>query len=94
MRYRDIGTRVKNRINATTDLNDLWKKLRNEGYMVWEDEDYENNAQAPHHLYHVETGDGYFVADALYTDRKQEDIEWDKEVGCRPFKQDIVRIEY
>ena len=92
----DYGIRIKNRIHATHDLNKLWKKLRKEGFEVWEDEDYVDNSQTPYHLYHVEKPDENlkFVADCLYRDKTEKELLIDKELGTTPFLQEIQWVKY
>lgn len=90
----DRGTRTKNRIYKTHDLRKLWDKLRKEGYLVYENEDYLDNEQAPYHLYHIEDKDEMFVANCLYRDKTEEEFAIDEELGLTPFLQEIERIEY
>lgn len=90
----DLGTRIKNRVHATHDLKTLWGRLRKEGFMVYEDEDYLEHEQAPYHLYHIETGDGGFVADVEYRDYSEKELQESRELGLTPFLQEIQWIEY
>ena len=92
----DLNTRIKNRIYKTHDLKTLWVKLRKEGLLVWEDEDYTDNAQAPYHLMHIEeeTTGCRFVADTLYRDRTEQELAEDRELGITPFKQEIEWVKY
>ena len=90
----DAHIKMKNRIHATHDLNTLWKRLRKEGYMVYEDEDYESESQAPYHLMHIETADGKFMADTLYRDHTAEELNEARELGLTPFLQHIEWVEY
>lgn len=90
----DYNTRIKNRIHATHDLNKLWGKLRKEGLMVYEDEDYLENEQAPYHLMHIEHGNGEFVADVEYRDYSESELQESRELGLTPFLQEIQWVEY
>lgn len=90
----DMNKRVKNRIKATHDLNDLWQKLRDENFLVYEDEDYEHGEHAPYHLICIETQDERFVADVLYRDKTEKELDAEKEFNLKPFLQEIERIEY
>lgn len=87
----DAHIKMKNRIHATHDLNTLWKRLRKEGYMVYEDEDY---PQGEYHLYHVETADGKFMADTLYRDMTEAELEETRGLGLTPYLQQIEWVEY
>ena len=92
----DLNTRIKNRIYKTHDLKTLWAKLRKEGLLVWEDEDYTDNAQAPYHKKKnkKETTGCRFVADTLYRDRTEQELEEDRELDLTPFKQEIEWVKY
>lgn len=92
----DANARIKNRIHATHDLHTLWPKLRAEGWQVWEAEDYENNEQAPWHLYYIDKGNakqGASVA-VLYRDKTEQELAEDRELGLTPFKQEIEWVSY
>lgn len=92
----DENTRIKNRIHATHDLYTLWKKLRNEGWQVWEEEDYTNNAQAPWHLYYIDKGNAKQGAsvEVLFRDKTDQELAEDRELGLVPFKQEIEWVRY
>ena len=90
----DLGTRIKNRVHTTHDLRTLWQKLRDEGFMVYEDEEYMYGEQAPDHLYHIETGDGQFVADVHFRDYTEKELQESRELGLTPFLQEVQWIEY
>ena len=89
----DINTKIKNRIHATHDLKDLWVKLRKEGYMVYEAEDYKDNEQAPYHLYYIEKGYGVPV-EVLYRDKTQAELDNDKALDLTPFLQEVEWVKY
>lgn len=89
----DINARIKNRIHATHDLNTLWQKLRDEGFSVYEAEDYTDNEQAPYHLYYIEKDYGAPV-EVLYRDKTEQELAEDKELDLTPFKQEIEWVKY
>lgn len=92
----DENTRIKNRIHATHDLNNLWQKLRGEGWNVWEAEDYTNNEQAPWHLYCIDRGNAKVGAnvEVLFKDKTEQELTEDEELGLTPFKQEIEWVRY
>ena len=92
----DINARIKNRIQATHDLGTLWQKLRNEGWQVWEAEDYAENEQAPWHLYRIDNGTAKVGAsvEVLFRDKTEQEITEDRQLGLTPFKQHIEWIRY
>lgn len=92
----DINTRIKNRINATYDLNKLWQKLRSEGWQVYEAEDYIDNEQAPYHLYYIDNGTAKSGAsvEVLYRDKTEQELEEDRKLDLTPFKQEIEWVKY
>lgn len=92
----DINARIKNRIYKTHDLNMLWQKLRDEGWQVWEAEDYANNEQAPWHLYCIDDGTAKVGAsvEVLYRDRTEQELQEDKDLEITPFKQEIEWVRY
>lgn len=92
----DANTRIKNRIHATHDLHTLWQKLRNEGWQVWEDEDYTDNEQAPWHLYYIDKGNATSGAsvEVLFRDKTEQELAEDEELGLTPFKQEIEWVRY
>lgn len=89
----DINTRIKNRIHATHDLRTLWQKLRDEGFSVYEAEDYMHNEQAPWHLYYIDKGYGASV-EVLFRDKTEQELAEDRELGLTPFKQEIEWVKY
>lgn len=89
----DINARIKNRIHATHDLNTLWRKLRSEGFSVYEAEDYTDNEQAPYHLYYIEKSYGAPV-EVLYRDKTEQELEEDRKLDLTPFKQEIEWVKY
>lgn len=89
----DINTKIKNRIYKTHDLNTLWQKLRNEGWQVWEDEDYINNEQAPYHLYCIDADYGASV-EVLYRERTEQELQEDRDLDITPFLQEIEWVRY
>ncbi len=89
----DTNTKIKNRVYKTHDLSNLWKKLRDEGFSVWEAEDYELNEQEPYHLYYIEKDYGVPV-EVLFRERTDEEIAEDKELGLTPYKQEILQVKY
>lgn len=90
----DVNTKIKNRVYRTYDLNTLWIKLRKEGFTVYEAEDYEHGEQSPYHLYHIETDSGSFIADVMYRNYTEQEMQEAKELGLTPFKQEIEWMEY
>lgn len=90
----DLGTRIKNRVHATHDLRTLWQRLRNEGFMVYEEEDYLDSVQAPYRLISIERGDGGFVARVSYRDYSEKELQESRELGLTPFLQEIQWVEY
>lgn len=92
----DENMKIKNRIHATHDLNTLWPKLRNEGWQVWEAEDYTNNTQEPWHLYYIDRGNATSGAsvEVLFRDKTERELAEDKELGVTPFKQEIEWVKY
>ena len=92
----DINTRIKNRIHATHDLRTLWQKLRDEGFSVYEAEDYMHNEQAPWHLYYIDNGNAKVGAsvEVLFRDKTKEELAEDAELGLTPFKQHIEWVKY
>lgn len=78
----DENKRIKNRIKRARDFGKLWQKLRNEGYSVYEADDYTGNEQAPYHLYYIDKGHGAPVV-VLYRDEINGD-----------YKQEIEYIYY
>lgn len=89
----DANTRIKNRIHATHDLQTLWRKLRKEGYSVYEADDYIDNVQKPYHLYIIE-GKNNAPVEVLYRDKTNQELAEDKELGLTPFLQEIEWIRY
>lgn len=90
----DLGTRIKNRVHKTHDLNTLWGRLRKEGFKVYEKGNYLDTVQAPYHLIHIETGDGGFVADVEYRDYSENELQESRDLGLTPFLQEIQWVEY
>lgn len=92
----DANTKIKNRIYKTHDLYTLWQKLRNEGWQVWEAEDYANNEQAPWHLYYIDKGNAKQGAsvEVLFRDKTEQELEEDRELDLTPFKQEIEWVKY
>lgn len=92
----DVNTRIKNRIHATHDLYTLWQKLRNEGWQVWEAEDYTNNEQAPWHLYCIDNGNAKAGAsvEVLFRDKTEQELAEERELDLTPFKQEIEWVRY
>lgn len=90
---RDLNTTIKNRIHATHDLTKLWEKLRQEGFSVYEAEDYTNNSQAPYHLYYIEKSYGVPV-EVLYREKTEKELQEDKEYGLTSYKQEIEWVKY
>lgn len=92
----DENAKIKNRIHATHDLNILWQKLRDEGWQVWEAEDYTDNAQAPWHLYCIDRGNATSGAsvEVLFRDKTEQELAEDRELGLTPFKQEIEWVRY
>lgn len=90
------NARIKNRIHTTHDLNTLWLKLRNEGWQVWEDEEYIDNVQAPWHLYCIDRGNATSGAsvEVLYRDKTEQELAEDRELGVTLFKQEIEWVRY
>lgn len=89
----DVNAKIKNRIHATHDLNTLWQRLRDEGFSVWQAEDYIDNDAEPYHLYYIEKDYGVPV-EVLYRDKTSDEIEQDKKLGLTPFMQEIEWIKY
>lgn len=90
----DESTKLKNRVKLSHDLNRLWEKLRKEGYMVYQDEDYMENEQAPYHLYYIDKSNGDQLISVLYEDKTPEQIQEDALYNRTPYKQFISHITY